>query len=457
MKKVEEGKKPIRVINEKIEKNPIRKSKQLRNKNNKRYYILLIPLVIFIIFAFYIFFYTPNIETVKNSVVMIKIYDEDNKEIATGSGFCVYNSNYIVTNYHVISGAKKITILTDDAKEYSVDNILIFNQNYDLAILESSVELTPLKIGNYSNLRAGDNITTIGSPQGQLNTVSTGVISNADDNYEIRITAPISPGSSGGVLLNKKNEIIGVTFASYNSESAQNINYAINAQYLDEMYDALISGNYNNITYSNYSEYIGISFKDIDWMKNLSTDNNFGNKYFRPSSIETHYDTTNFNNRLSYFLRNYDSGWYQIYKNLSKDEKNEVSSLLIELKTKYKEKSSSNLKNRIKDWNVTDFFMNLFILKDYQYAITIVDLDNYSTKNEYYSRINDYYPLSAAEKTLILYLIADIDWYDISDTNKKDIFKYFDSEYNTEDLGALLEILGYEVVYKKDGTLTAYW
>lgn len=67
------------------------------------------------------------------------------------------------------------------------------------------------------------------------------------------------------------------------------------------------------------------------------------------------------------------------------------------------------------------------------------------------------YPLEAAEKSLILYLIGEYEWHEIHSDNKEDIFNYFDAEYGTEDLGAILELLGYEVVYESDGTLTVYW
>ena len=71
---------------------------------------------------------------------------------------------------------------------------------------------------------------------GQLNTVSKGIISNADNSYAIRITAPISPGSSGGPIINEKGEVVGVTFASYDSVMSQNINYAITSNMVSNLY-----------------------------------------------------------------------------------------------------------------------------------------------------------------------------------------------------------------------------
>ena len=189
--------------------------------------IIIIGAIIFVLLVlglgiFLVLNLTPDIESVKDSVVMIETFDEEGTKIGTGSGFCAYKDNYIVTNFHVIQGAKKIKIIDDNKKEYNINKIEIIKSGDDLAVLSGDFSFKPIKIAN-SKLKAGDSVTAIGSPKGQLNTVSTGVVSNADDDYEIRITAPISPGSSGGVLLNNKNQVIGITYAAYNSIEAQNI------------------------------------------------------------------------------------------------------------------------------------------------------------------------------------------------------------------------------------------
>lgn len=204
-----------------------------------------------------------NIEDAKDSVVKIVVYDEYGNIATYGSGFCAFDTNYIVTNYHVIENAHKIDFIDDNGSNHPVSKVLIFNKNTDLAILESRHELTPITIGKTKNLKAGDEVVAIGSPEGVLNTVSTGVISNADDSFEIRITAPISPGSSGGVLLNRKNQVIGITYATYNSETAQNINYAINVDFLNDMYQALLNEDFRIITTDNYKDYHN-NFRETD-------------------------------------------------------------------------------------------------------------------------------------------------------------------------------------------------
>ena len=97
------------------------------------------------------------------------------------------------------------------------------------------------------------------------------------------------------------------------------------------------------------------------------------------------------------------------------------------------------------------------MLNRYEYAITVVDLSNYYDNDSIFNNVNDNYPLEAAEKSLILYLIGNHEWSEIHTDNKEDIFDYFDARYWTDDFGAILEMLGYEVEYNSDGTLTAYW
>ena len=192
-----EAKKPIKIINneEMLENKDIechKDNKNIFSKNSKRIWILVLIFIISILLI--IINYIPaDVEKIKDSVVMIKTYDKKGNELATGSGFCAFKKNYIVTNYHVIEGAYEIKIITDENKSYKINTILAFNAYEDLAIISGNFELNPLKIGSSSNLKAGTEITAIGSPKGQLNTVSTGIISNADNEYEIRITAPISP------------------------------------------------------------------------------------------------------------------------------------------------------------------------------------------------------------------------------------------------------------------------
>lgn len=210
-------------------------------KNKKLFFIALFILIALLSALYVVFFRKPSLDEIKESVVMIKTYDQDGNLLGTGSGFCVFEENYIMTNYHVIEGATYVDIITNDKAEYSAYKVLIYNwSDLDVALLETDVTLKPLKRNKYPELKTGDSVIAIGSPLGELNTVSTGIISNADNDGDIQITTAISPGSSGGVLLDKNHKVIGITYASI--VDGQNLNYAIHEGIMENMYKYLNSG-----------------------------------------------------------------------------------------------------------------------------------------------------------------------------------------------------------------------
>ena len=141
---------------ENIENKKEPKSKKSKKFVFKKWSIIVSVLFVIAIIGWLIIFSSKDIENIKDSVVMIKVYDSNEEEIATGSGFCAFESNYIVTNFHVIQGAYSIEIITDDGESHSVFDVEVFNEPADIAILSGNFELEPIKIGNSSNLKAGD-------------------------------------------------------------------------------------------------------------------------------------------------------------------------------------------------------------------------------------------------------------------------------------------------------------
>ena len=196
------------------------------------------------------------------SVLLLEIYNSKRKAIATGSGFVGFNDSTLITNYHVIEGGWYVTAYDDDGKPYSVTKVLCADKESDIAILgfEKATGLKPLTLKAYSNLMRGETVVAIGSPKGYLNTVSTGIISALPEDNWIQFTAPISHGSSGGVLLNDQGEVIGITSAISKYEDAQNINYAINIAVAKAMYKAWNGRTY---TISGHSTTARMDFTDI--------------------------------------------------------------------------------------------------------------------------------------------------------------------------------------------------
>ena len=181
------------------------------------------------------------ISAASQSVVKLTCYDKNGEVYATGSGFACFADKVIVTNYHVIEGdVYRITIRSEAGYIYNINNILATDKDKDIAILETSTShnLEPLKLADQQAPEKGEKVVAIGSPLGLLNTVSTGVFSGELTENGISVyqfTAPISSGSSGGALFNNLGEIMGVTFAAF--ESGQNLNLAIPIKYVSKLYE----------------------------------------------------------------------------------------------------------------------------------------------------------------------------------------------------------------------------
>lgn len=147
-----------------------------------------------------------------------------------GSGFLVRPNGVFVTNFHVIEGAAAVAVKVPDGREFAATGIVALKPELDLAILKVDAKGLPVvTVGDSDAAKVGDRAIAIGSPMGLENTVSDGLISaireEGPGEKVLQISAPISPGSSGGPLFNLRGEVIGVTFAQL--VEGQNLNFAI--------------------------------------------------------------------------------------------------------------------------------------------------------------------------------------------------------------------------------------
>ncbi len=158
-----------------------------------------------------------------------------------GSGFVVDERGVIATSYHVIAGAEAAEVVIDDTHRLPVVRVLASDELHDLALVQVQMgpqeRLRSLPLGDSRGVRPGEPVLTIGSPFGMLDhTVSDGLVSSVRGEDEIKllqISAPISEGSSGGPLLNRNGEVIGM--ASMIVSGGQNVNFAIPVEYLEPM------------------------------------------------------------------------------------------------------------------------------------------------------------------------------------------------------------------------------
>lgn len=166
------------------------------------------------------------------NVVMINVYNSKNNCIKTGSGVIFTKKGYILTNFHVISEGSYYEIILENRTERSYTSTIIkYSTFYDLAIIkiEPVKKYIPvLRPTKENKLVRGQKVIAIGSPLGLFNSVSDGIISGfriIRDIEMIQFTAPISQGSSGGALLNKYGQLIGLITAGF--LEGQNINLAV--------------------------------------------------------------------------------------------------------------------------------------------------------------------------------------------------------------------------------------
>ncbi|GAA0328592.1 YceG family protein [Bacillus carboniphilus] len=167
------------------------------------------------------------------SVVLINVYDHKKEIMGRGSGVVITTDGFILTNFHVIQNGVVFGIVFENNEtEYFTDSLVKYHQDYDLALLKIEERTEPLLINPQEKLVRGQKIVAIGSPLGLLNTISDGIISGFRDFKEIellQITAPISPGSSGGALLDLYGNLIGITTAGF---EGQNLNLAVGTKYI---------------------------------------------------------------------------------------------------------------------------------------------------------------------------------------------------------------------------------
>lgn len=166
-----------------------------------------------------------------SSIVMIEVYDQNGECFKTGSGVVIAASGYIITNFHVVSEGTSYGIRMEEEEQiYLTDELIKYHREYDLAILRINKTVPPITIyQGQENLVRGEKVVAIGSPFGLFNSVSDGIISGFREINKVQMiqfSAPTSPGSSGGALLNLYGELIGISTAML--ADGQNINLAVN-------------------------------------------------------------------------------------------------------------------------------------------------------------------------------------------------------------------------------------
>jgi S1-C subfamily serine protease len=212
-------------------------------------------------------------EKSESGVVRVNVLKDngDTEKGAVGSGFVFDKKGHIITNAHVVNGAKKVVVTFLDGRSYNAE-VIGSDEYTDIAVIKVSADLSLLHtmmLGDSSNLKVGEQIAAIGNPFGLSGSMTSGIVSQigrllpSGSGYSIpdviQTDAAINPGNSGGPLLNLRGEVVGINTAIQSTTGEfTGVGFAVPSQTVAKIVPKLIeNGEYKH-------PWIGISGRDID-------------------------------------------------------------------------------------------------------------------------------------------------------------------------------------------------
>ncbi len=156
-------------------------------------------------------------------------------DVSQGTGFIITDDGYLVTNYHVIQGAKAAVIITSNSEDHEV-SLMGYDSNLDLALLKISGNFEKLTLDNSENTQVGEKVIAIGNPLGLQFSVSQGIVSAIHRVGENEIPAytqtdaALNPGNSGGPLINTQGKVIGIN--NFKIGEGESLGFALESNYI---------------------------------------------------------------------------------------------------------------------------------------------------------------------------------------------------------------------------------
>jgi S1-C subfamily serine protease len=149
-----------------------------------------------------------------------------------GTAFVIDDAGTLVTNHHVIDGQSNVKVKLKDGTWADKVELLLSNKDQDIALLRITPPTTAraTRLGDSEEVDVGERVISIGNPLGLEHTLTDGLVSSRrkiDGKKMIQMSAPVSPGNSGGPLFNLRGQVIGVTTAQIGAFGAQNLNLAV--------------------------------------------------------------------------------------------------------------------------------------------------------------------------------------------------------------------------------------
>ena len=173
------------------------------------------------------------------SATSTNIFGQQTQTASSGSGFIITEDGYVVTNYHVVSGASSVEVTLYNGDTYDA-TVIGGDSDYDVAVLKiNATGLTPVTLGNSADVNVGDSVLAIGNPLGELTfSMSGGYVSSCNRAINvdgtpfnmIQVDCSINPGNSGGPLMNLYGEVVGIVsakYSTYSSTTVEGLGFAI--------------------------------------------------------------------------------------------------------------------------------------------------------------------------------------------------------------------------------------
>ena len=173
------------------------------------------------------------------SATSTNIFGQQTQTASSGSGFIITEDGYVVTNYHVVSGASSVEVTLYNGDTYDAA-VIGGDSDYDVAVLKiEATGLQPVTLGESADVNVGDTVLAIGNPLGELTfSMSQGIVSSCDraSNVDgtpfnmIQVDCSINPGNSGGPLVNLYGEVVGIVsakYSTYSSTTVEGLGFAI--------------------------------------------------------------------------------------------------------------------------------------------------------------------------------------------------------------------------------------
>ena len=186
------------------------------------------------------------------SMVSIQADRDDSYYYTTGTGIILTEDGYILTNAHIIAGADQVSVTFHDNNTYPA-SLAGFAAEEDLAVLKVETDgLVPAEFGDSELLEVGEPVAALGDPLGYRATITNGIISALDRDMDvdghtlslIQTNAAINSGNSGGALINRYGQVVGVTTVKIVAPdgSSEALGFAIPSRRLKYAADRLIAG-----------------------------------------------------------------------------------------------------------------------------------------------------------------------------------------------------------------------